>query len=892
MPGMPVGLLSVQQMTNSGLSVHFEPDKLCTILRNGEFIASTIVLDGPYELDIKQPKLALATHETVSAPLMLWHRRFGHPSPQTIINMARSGAVQGLVLSDKLIRDCLHCVLAKSKRSPFTIKATIATEILKRVCIDLGFVPEPDHQGRTVYLAIVDQHSCGRWVFPLSSKLSEGVIEAFNMFRTSVENMTGKKIRFVRSDNGGEFTSKMFETYFKTNGIIHERTAPYTPENNGQVERLNGSIMTTVKAMLHDANLPKTFWSYAMQAAVYLSNRTTVACLNRVTPYKIIFGKKPRVSHIKPFGAVAFVHIDGTLRTKLDDKAVEGILVGFNNYDYVVWLKDQQKEVRTRHATFGRRKHHLLETSELVTDFEVPPISEISEKDSTVTPAEKEVPQQLVPVPDGYIQVQNGYQPGKYGELDMSNIIPYKHRQALFAGPALDSSSSNLQFIRIDDVLPQIDGKWGKTYLCVSVPQGHFIPKTYEEAIPCPDAKFWIIAIREELGALENHNVFEVSFLPDGAIALGSRWVFTIKLDAAGRIIHFKDRLVAQGFAQRPGIDFHETFAPVARMLTIRFLVALAIARSLKLVQFDFDTAFLNGKMTDDVYMRVPKGWTGVIKPGQCLKLIASMYGTKQAPREWNRTLDQLMVEKKWTKCLSDVCLYFKQVGSKYIIVAFYVDDGLFKRDAGYCIVHQSRYITDILARFGFASSKPKTTPMIDCEARELDSLPLIKDVHLYQSMVAYSDASWANNFETRRSVGAYVRLLGGAAISWQSKQQTLVATSTTESEILAVLSATKEVIWLHQVAKDLSVEQPSATTIYEDNQATIKITYNPAHHARTKHFDVVHHFVRERVTLGDIKLVYCPTNSMMANVLTKGLGPIKFAAHRKAMGMVQLSKL
>ncbi|SGZ30015.1 BQ5605_C052g12592 [Microbotryum silenes-dioicae] len=553
MPGMPVGLLSVRQMTNSGISVHFEPDKSCTILRNGEFIASTIVSDDPYELDIKQPNLALATRETSSDD-------YRHGA---------GGAVQGLVLSDKLISDCLHCVLAKSKRSPFTIKATVATEILERVCIDLGFVPEPDHQGRTVYLAIVDQHSCGRWVFPLSSKSSEGVIEAFNTFRTSVENMTGKKIRSVRSDNGGKFTSKMFETYFKTSGIIHERTAPYTPENNGQVERLNGSIMTTVKAMLHDANLPKTFWSYAMQAAVYLSNRTTVARLNGVTPYEIIFGKKPCVSHIKPFGAVASVHIDGTLRTKLDDKAVEGIFVGFNNYDYVVWLKDQQKEIQTRHATFGRHEHHLLETSELVTDFKVPQIPKISEKDSTVTPVEKEVPQQLVPVPDGYVQVQNDYQPGKYGELDVSNIIPYKRRQALFAGPALDSSSSNFQVICIDNVLPQIDGKWGKTYLCVSVPQGHFTSTTYEEAISCPDAKFWIIAIREELGALKTHNVFEVCFLPDGVIALGSRWVFTIKLDAAGRIIRFKARLVAQGFAQRPGIDFHETFAPVARMSTI-----------------------------------------------------------------------------------------------------------------------------------------------------------------------------------------------------------------------------------------------------------------------------------------------------------------------------------
>lgn len=394
-PESSVGLLSIRLMTNNGLSVAFEPDKSCTISRKGEFIANTVISDGPYELNIKRPSLALATGETVGAPLMLWHRRYGHPSVQTILDMARNGAVQGLVLSDEIIRDCLDCVISKSKRSSFTIKASIATEILERVCIDLGFVPEPDHQGRTVYLTIVDQHSCGRWVVPLASKSSEGVIEAFDTFRTSVENMTGKRIRFVRSDNGGEFTSKIFETYCKTNGIIHERTAPYTPGNNGQVERLNGSIMTTVKAMLHDANFLKTFWSYVMQAAVYLLNCTIVARLNGLTPFEIISGKKPRVSHIKPFGAVAFVHIDGSLRTRLDDKAVEGILVGYNNYDYVVWLKDQQKEVPTRHANFGRREHHLLETSELVTDFEVPQIIEISEKDSTVTPVEKEVPQQL-----------------------------------------------------------------------------------------------------------------------------------------------------------------------------------------------------------------------------------------------------------------------------------------------------------------------------------------------------------------------------------------------------------------------------------------------------------------------------------------------------------------
>ncbi|SGY14741.1 BQ5605_C013g07074 [Microbotryum silenes-dioicae] len=155
-----------------------------------------------------------------------------------------------------------------------------------------------------------------------------------------------------------------------------------------------------------------------------------------------------------------------------------------------------------------------------------------------------------------------------------------------------------------------------------------------------------------------------------------------------------------------------------------------------------------------------------------------------------------------------------------------------------------------------------------------------------------YSDASWGDDMSTGKSIGAFVSILAGAAISWQSKQQSMVATSTTEAEILAASAAAKEAMWLRRLAADLELEQPKATLIWEDNQAVIAIALNPAHHGRTKHYNVHHFYIRERVTAGDIRIKYCKTGAMTADILTKPLARNLFELHREGMGMVSLGAL
>ncbi|SGZ14588.1 BQ5605_C029g10604 [Microbotryum silenes-dioicae] len=157
---------------------------------------------------------------------------------------------------------------------------------------------------------------------------------------------------------------------------------------------------------------------------------------------------------------------------------------------------------------------------------------------------------------------------------------------------------------------------------------------------------------------------------------------------------------------------------------------------------------------------------------------------------------------------------------------------------------------------------------------------------------MVYSDASFADDPESRRSVGAYASMLAGGVISWQSKQQSMIATSTTKAKILSASSATREAIWLRRLAGDVGIPQAQPTIIQEDNAACIQIAKDPVDHMRTKHFDIAHLFVRERVASGEVELEYCPTHVNAADIMTKPLGFQRFDQLCALLGMVSLVSL
>ena len=155
-------------------------------------------------------------------------------------------------------------------------------------------------------------------------------------------------------------------------------------------------------------------------------------------------------------------------------------------------------------------------------------------------------------------------------------------------------------------------------------------------------------------------------------------------------------------------------------------------------------------------------------------------------------------------------------------------------------------------------------------------------------NVVGYSDADWASHADDRRSTSGNVFVMSGGAISWTSKKQPTVALSTSESEYIALCFATQEAVWLRQLMKDLQMDCTTATTMYEDNQGAIAMSRNPVLHKRTKHNDIKYHFVREKTQDGTIELNYCPTNEMVADILTKPLSKGQFEYLRCKLGLIQ----
>lgn len=152
-----------------------------------------------------------------------------------------------------------------------------------------------------------------------------------------------------------------------------------------------------------------------------------------------------------------------------------------------------------------------------------------------------------------------------------------------------------------------------------------------------------------------------------------------------------------------------------------------------------------------------------------------------------------------------------------------------------------------------------------------------------------FADADWAGDVITRKSTSGYVFQIGNSTISWKSKRQSIVALSSTEAEYVSLCSATQEAVWLRVLLDGMGFKQANATTIFEDNQGAIALAKNPAHHSRTKHIDIKYHYIRDAVSTKEIKLKYCPTQEMIADLLTKGLPRPQFEKLRLELGVTKI---
>ncbi|VVT54823.1 uncharacterized protein SAPINGB_P004280 [Magnusiomyces paraingens] len=472
-------------------------------------------------------------------------------------------------------------------------------------------------------------------------------------------------------------------------------------------------------------------------------------------------------------------------------------------------------------------------------------------------------------------------------------------------------------------------------------------PSSFEEAMSSEEAEFWLEACVIEMSSLKRNGTWELVDLPPGRKAINSKWVFKVKRKADGSIERYKARLVCIGFSQVEGIDYTETFAPVVRYETVRIVLAIAAQFGFQVHHMDVETAFLNGDLKEDIYMRQPKGFVVKGQESKVCHLKKSLYGLKQAPLCWNEKIHGALVKLGFIRNESDYGVYTKGSGSTMVIIALYVDDLLISGNSSEVIAKTKSSLSSMFkmkdlgpveqflgmrvkqSPYHITNCSSVKTPLPTRDLSDFSESDSATDASMYRSIIgkliyaancARPDLAVAVSFlcrymqnpksihmEAAKHTLRYLKgtaelgleyraqkvykLVGYSDADYaQDKQDrksfTGPASSSVESEYMSLSDASKECFWINQLLSLCKIPVPLPVTMFEDNQGCIALAQNPVFHRRTKHIDVRYHVVRHYIRSGVIHLEYLDTQVMLADMFTKNLGRVKFETLRGLLGM------
>ncbi|PWA63219.1 retrotransposon protein [Artemisia annua] len=460
-----------------------------------------------------------------------------------------------------------------------------------------------------------------------------------------------------------------------------------------------------------------------------------------------------------------------------------------------------------------------------------------------------------------------------------------------------------------------------------------FDPKSYEGIFLgySQNSKAYIVLNKDTMRVEESLNVtFDETPPPprtlpledDDVIEEDAIEVFRNKLDENGIVTRNKARLVAQGYNQQEGIDYDETYALVARLESIRILLAYACALDFRLYQMDVKSAFLNGFINEEVYVAQPPGFIDFAKPDYVYKLKKALYGLKQAPKAWYDRLKTFLVKHNYSMGMVDNTLFTKRSDHHIIIVQIYVDDIIFGStcqemcDEFAKIMHdefemsmmgelnfflglqikqledgiffnQYKYIKEMLKKFGLEDSKPLKKPMSTEIKLTRDEEGLWYPKGSGIETIVYADSDHAGDYVDRKSTSGICTFMGCCLTSWFSKKQTAIAISTTEAEYVSAGKACQQALWMKQALVDYDIRLENIP-IMCDNKGAIDLSKNPVQHSRTKHIEIRHHFLRDNVQKGNITIEKAASEDNIADIFTKPLKRESFNHLHLGLGMME----
>ncbi|KAJ9544657.1 hypothetical protein OSB04_024364 [Centaurea solstitialis] len=391
---------------------------------------------------------------------------------------------------------------------------------------------------------------------------------------------------------------------------------------------------------------------------------------------------------------------------------------------------------------------------------------------------------------------------------------------------------------------------------------------------------FWIEAMQDELLQFERNKVWSLTSLPAGKSAIGNKWVFRNKKDENGVVIRNKARLVAQGYCQEEGIDYEETFAPVARLEAIRIFLAYAAHRGFKVYQMDVKSAFLNGKLKEEVYVKQPPGFHSEKYPNHVYFLDKALYGLKQAPEP----VDDII----FGSTDISLCQYFESLMQKEFEMSMMGELTFF---LGFKLCNLQKESSSIKPNmFKMYQSDPKESHMLAVKRilrylKKTPSLGLWYPLHSGFDLLPYTDSDYGGCQVDRKSTSGSCHFLGGKIVSWSSKKQNCVSTSTAEAEYVAAASCCSQALWMQTQLHDYGYTF-NKIPILCDNKSAIAISENPVQHSKTKHIDIRYHFLKHQVEEGNVDMYFVNIEFQLADLFTKALDEKRFTFLIEKIGM------
>ncbi|GJR03670.1 putative ribonuclease H-like domain-containing protein [Tanacetum coccineum] len=700
-----------------------------------------------------------------------WHRRMGHVNYKNMNRLVKGNLVRGL--PPKLFKNdhtCVACCKGKQHKASYKAITAVSSisEPLQLLHMDL-FGPTSirsiDH--KYYCLVITDDYSRFCWVFFLEHK--DETYPILKDFINLVENQLNKKVKAIRCDNGTEFKNAHIIELCGSKGIKRDYSNARTPQQNGVAERKNRTLIEAARTMLADSKLPTMFWTEAVRTACYVLNRVLVTSPHNKTPYALLTGNIPSVSHFKPFGCHVTILNTSDHLGKFDGKADEGYIVGYSasNRAYRVYNVPNKRVEETMNLRYLEEKpnvqglghewtqeastnpagtqdadsdsecdeqviivpsypsHSIQEaepkdtSGDEVDDSPLDSAEEIFQQelarlkgqeqratsdakdaeelqkrastktvptgsipvpsgDTTISPGDVSVPTGGVPVPtgsptDSFFDDEpttrfpspsdlgnNEPSPGIFSSssyddefgADLNNLastvevspvatkrINTIHPQSLIIGDHTSAvqtrskvnktTTGESNFISyIHD--QQRDNHTDFQHCLFPCFLSQVEPRSVAQALEDPS---WVDVMQEEMQQFKFQNVWVLVDLPEGKYAIGTKWIHKNKRDAKGIVVRNKARLVAQGHRQEEGIDYDEFFAPVARIEAIRLFLAFATYMRFMVYQMDFKSAFLYGRIDEEVYVTQPKRFVDPQHSKKVYKVVKALYGLHQAPR-------------------------------------------------------------------------------------------------------------------------------------------------------------------------------------------------------------------------------------------------------------------